>query len=89
MLIKNGIPVEQIIMFGSYAKNQARYDSDLDVAVVSKTFGKNSFREMVKLSKIALGVESLIEPHPYHPKDLKDKWDPLANEIRNFGKRII
>lgn len=88
-LKKAGIPVEQIILFGSYAKGNPRPWSDLDLCVVSKNFGCDSFLEMVKLSKIAHKVEPLIEPHPYHPNDLADPWDPLAAEIRAFGKRII
>lgn len=88
-LTKAGIPVEQMILFGSYAKKSSTYDSDLDVAVISKKFGKNSFQEMVKLAKIAAKIDFLIEPHPYHPKDLQDKWDPLACEIRTYGIKII
>lgn len=84
-----GIPVEEIILFGSYAKGNPKPWSDLDLCVVSKIFGKDSFAEMVRLAKIAQGVESLIEPHPYSRKDLSDPWDPLAAEIRAFGKRVI
>ena len=88
-LIAAGIPIEQMILFGSYAKKTPSYDSDLDVAVVSKTFGKSAFYEMVKLAKIAATIDFLIEPHPYHPKDLKDKWDPLAREIMAHGIKVI
>lgn len=82
------IEVEQMILFGSYARGNPKPWSDLDVCVVSKKFGKDSFAEMVKLAKIGARIDSLIEPHPYHPEDLKDKWDPLAAEIRRFGVRI-
>lgn len=27
----------------------------------------------------------MIEPHPYSPQGLQDKYDPLATEIRNTG----
>lgn len=86
---KAGIPVDQIILFGSYATGSAQPDSDLDICVVSKKFGKNAFTEMVKLSKIASKVEPLLEPHPYNPEALMDPWDPLAHEIRTHGIRII
>lgn len=84
-----GIPVEEIILFGSYATGKAQFDSDLDVCVVSKKFGKNAFSELVKLSKIASKIEPLIEPHPYHPKALTDPWDPLAHEIRTHGIPVV
>ena len=89
LLKKKSIPVEQIILFGSYANGTATEDSDLDVCVVSDDFGKDSFDEMVMLSKISHEIEPLIEPHPYNPIDLRNRWDPLATEIRNTGKVII
>jgi len=86
VLKKNNIPVEKIILFGSYAKGKPKFWSDLDICVVSKAFGKNSYDEMVKLKQLTSQVDSMIEPHPYHPQDLKEKWDPLAYEIKKNGK---
>lgn len=83
-----GIFVDRLILFGSYAKGNPMSDSDIDVAVVSTKLGKHPFREMVNLSKIAKDIEPLIEPHPFNPKDLKDKWDPLACQISQFGVKI-
>ncbi len=85
ILKNNNIPVEKLILFGSFAKNTQYKGSDLDLCVVSHRFGKQPFAEMVMLAKFAAQVDSLIEAHPYSPKDLDDKWDPLANEIRKYG----
>jgi predicted nucleotidyltransferase len=79
------IPVEKLILFGSYAKHTPRESSDLDVCVVSPLFGKNPFDEMVMLAKISSKIDPLIEPHPYSPDDLSDTWDPLAAEIQKYG----
>ncbi len=79
------IPVDKMILFGSYAKNTPREGSDIDVCVVSSIFGQNSFDEMIMLAKIASKIAPLIEPHPYSPTDLMDPWDPLAKEIRTYG----
>jgi len=46
------------------------------------------FEEMMKLGRIALKVDSMIEPHPYNPKDFKNKYDPLASEIKKTGIKI-
>lgn len=89
ILIKKGIPVEQMILFGSYAKGTAKPWSDVDVCVVSPTFGKNSYDERVRLAKLTLSVDTMIEPHPYHPNDLNDPYDPLAAEIRTWGKQVV
>lgn len=88
VLLKAGIPVKQMILFGSYAKGTAKPWSDVDVCVVSPIFGKDDHDEMVRLMKLTSGVEDMIEPHPYHPDALTDPFDPLAHEIRMHGKII-
>ena len=89
ILKKEHIPVKKIILFGSYAKGTARPWSDVDICVVSKSFGKKPFDEMVFLKQLTTTVDSMIEPHPFHPNDLLDKYDPLAAEIRTHGITII
>ena len=87
-LIRHGIPVRRMILFGSYAKGTAKPWSDLDVCVVSEVFGKDSYEEMVRLRQLTTLIDPMIEPHPYHPNDLADPWDPLAAEIRRTGKLV-
>ena len=89
LLCGRKIPVEKIILFGSYAKNNAKPWSDVDICVVSSIFGKNSYDEKVMLSKLTSSIDTMLEPHPYHPKDLEDPYDPLAYEIRTYGKVIV
>lgn len=86
ILTDQGIKIDKIIVFGSYAKGTEKPWSDLDLCVVSRNFGENDFDETVYLKKATTEVDSMIEPHPYHPKDLNDKWDPLAVEIKKYGK---
>lgn len=88
VLEKNGIKIEKLILFGSYAKGTAMPWSDLDLCVVSKQFGKDHHEELVRLMNLTSQVDSMIEPHPYHPKDLEDYWDPLAHEINKTGKVV-
>lgn len=88
ILKKSGIPLKKIILFGSYAKGTAKPWSDLDLCIVSPIFGKNGYDEMVSLMKLASTIEPMIEPHPYHPKDLEDPYDPLAHEIKTTGKQV-
>ena len=79
------IPCEALIVFGSRAKGTAKPWSDIDLCVVSKVFGKNRHTERVRLMHVRNDDTIDIEPHPYHPKDLRDKYDPLAAEIRKYG----
>lgn len=82
------IPVSQLIVFGSQTKGTARPDSDIDVAVVSPSFGKDYHKELIRL----LGVRSdeilEIEPHPLHPNDLNDRWSTLIAEIKKYGVKV-
>ena len=42
-----------MILYGSYAKGKAHPDSDIDVAVVSKHFGKDKVEEGIMLFELA------------------------------------
>lgn len=84
-LSKTGIKVNKAYLFGSYAIGKAKKDSDIDVCVVSSSFSKDYFAEMVRLRKYSLKIDSRIEPVPFLPKDLNDKYSTLASEIRKFG----
>lgn len=81
----SGIPVTSAYIYGSYAKGLARSDSDIDVCVVSPSLGRDTVGEMVKLSRIARGVDLLIEPYPMSPKDFAEKYNQLAYEVKTHG----
>lgn len=83
-----GIPVTKMILFGSYAKGRAKPWSDIDVCVVSSVFGKDSHEELIRLMRLTSKVDDMIEPHPYHPRDLNDPYDALAHEINTYGKIV-
>lgn len=85
LLRKNGIKVDKTLIFGSHAKGKPKSYSDIDICIVSKQFGKDIFEEQVRLAEIAHQVDVRFEPHAYHPLDLKEKYDPLAEEIRKHG----
>jgi len=87
-LLLSGITIDKIIIFGSQAKGTANKWSDLDVCVVSPTFGHDSLAERVMLTKIGHKISDDIEPHPMNLSELNDKFNPLANEIRNYGIEV-
>lgn len=83
-LIDARIPVKAFIVFGSQAKGTAGASSDIDIAVVSPTFGKDYFDEMVMLRHLRKGLYE-IEPHPLHPSDLNSKWSTFIHEVKKYG----
>jgi len=85
-LRENNVDIEKIILFGSYAKGLNSKDSDLDLCVVSKDFGKDRLLESQFLLKIAADVDSRIEAIPSGLKDYEiNKISPILNEIKNTG----
>lgn len=85
LLQQKGINVSKVILFGSHAKGVARPDSDIDIAVISSQFGIDSLKEITFLRKAALEIDSHIEPLPFSPQDLDDRYSTLAQEIKKYG----
>lgn len=88
VLHEEGVTVNKMLLFGSHARGNSHEWSDIDVAVISSDFGQNYFDERVRLMKLAQRASSSIEPHPLHPRDLKDRWSTLADEIRRYGMEV-
>lgn len=86
---REGINIEKIILYGSYANGKTRPESDIDVAVVSKDFGKDKTEEGMFLFKIAGDIDSRLEPVPLSLQSYrKNTWVPLIYEIRKSGIEI-
>ncbi len=85
LLKQKGIKVSKIILFGSHAKGMAKPDSDIDIAVISSQFGRDNLKEMMLLRKLALEIDSHIEPLPFTPQDLDDRYSTLTQEIKKYG----
>lgn len=71
-LIKQGIRVEKIVLFGSQAKGNARVDSDIDVLVVSPDFAfMPLYRRYEVLGKALAAVKKPIEALPCTPEEVQ------------------
>lgn len=88
LLKQQGVNVSKVILFGSYAKGRANPDSDIDIVIVSAQFGQDTAEEMMLLRKIALKVDSHIEPVPLSPEDLNDNYSTFAQEIKRYGIEV-
>jgi predicted nucleotidyltransferase len=85
-LKQEGISVDRVILYGSYAKGKTRPDSDIDVAVISKNFGKDRVEEGMSLFRIAGKIDPRLEPIPISSHSYeKDTWVPLIYEIKEKG----
>jgi len=85
-LKREGINIDRVILFGSYAKGHARPESDIDIAIISKDFGKDRVEEGMTLFRIAGKIDPRLEPIPFSTKVFEnDTWIPLIYEIRQKG----
>jgi predicted nucleotidyltransferase len=82
----SGYVINESYLFGSFAKDTNRPDSDIDIAIVLNDM-QDSHEELVKMLKLRRDINLLIEPHPIRLKDF-DKDYPLFDEIKNNGIRI-
>jgi predicted nucleotidyltransferase len=89
VLKREGITIDRVILYGSYVKGHARPDSDIDVAIISKDFGKDRVEEAMVLFRIAGKIDPRLEPVPFSTKMYeKDTWIPLIYEIREKGEEL-
>lgn len=72
-----------IVLFGSYAHENPREYSDIDVAVFSESFGNDPLAEMTMLNKMRRKVDTDIEPLPF------SKDDFLMHSSRDFIQEIL
>jgi predicted nucleotidyltransferase len=88
-LKREGITVDRVILYGSYVKGNVRPDSDIDVAVISKDFGKDRVEEGMILFRVAGKIDPRLEPVPFSTKMFEDDtWIPLIYEIRKEGEEL-
>jgi uncharacterized protein len=86
------IDVEEVILFGSYARGDAKEHSDIDIAVVSSWFeNKPHIKNMQFLSRKAARYNSLIEALPFTVEEYKnpDQRTLLASIIKSGRKYPI
>ena len=88
LLKADGFDIEKVLLYGSYAKGNPRYDSDIDICIISDSFGKNPTEEGKYLfRKLWLIENANIEPIGYSSDYFynKNNQSPLINEIKKTG----
>lgn len=85
-LNKNNYGVKRAYLFGSYARNNQRADSDIDLALFFDDFD-NGFSMQVNLMKISSKFDCRIEPHPFKQSDILDP-DPFVTTILQTGELL-
>ncbi len=78
--------IEEVYLFGSYAKGTNHKDSDIDIAIIINS-DNNVFDLMVELMMLTQDIDLRIEPHPIKVKDFED-GNPFVQEIIDTGIKV-
>jgi hypothetical protein len=87
--LEQEIPVQEVILFGSYAQGNPKDYSDIDLAVISDWFeGKPPIENLKFLMRIASRYNNLIEALPFTGKEYQtiDQRSLLARIVQT-GKK--
>ncbi|HDP33824.1 MAG TPA: nucleotidyltransferase domain-containing protein [Candidatus Hydrogenedentes bacterium] len=82
------VPVWRAYLFGSYVKNAAHSDSDIDLAVFLDRDEIDGFQDDVALMRYRREIDLRIEPHAFARTDY-DSSDPFIREIITTGERLV
>jgi predicted nucleotidyltransferase len=87
--LEQEIPVQEVILFGSYARGTPQEHSDIDLAVISDWFeGKPAIENLTFLARIASRYSTLIEALPFTQKEYqKIDQRSLLSRIVRTGKK--
>jgi predicted nucleotidyltransferase len=88
-VVREGLDIDSIFLFGSQVGGKVKPYSDIDIGVVSRSFGKDVIDEAAKLRLLASKIDWRLEPHPLHPDDLQVRENPFVYEILSTGIRIV
>ena len=86
-LESHNIPVQEVILFGSYAGKNPRSESDIDLAVISEVFTEDRFETRRRIVPLRRKIDNRIEPIPFTPTRFA-QGGILADEIKKTGIKI-
>jgi uncharacterized protein len=84
-ILANGVSLDKVILFGSYAKGTPNKYSDIDVALVSDCFSGFGFEDRKFFSKINIKKSYLEIETKTYPTQYFYNSDPFIEEILKYG----
>jgi predicted nucleotidyltransferase len=85
-LVSKKFKIENVILFGSFAKGSNCEDSDIDLAIVFKRI-EDVIDLQIELMKMRTDDDLMIEPHPFSLSDFQTS-NPIISEIIKNGIEI-
>jgi predicted nucleotidyltransferase len=62
LLNEAGLKVQKAFLYGSFARNEANADSDIDVMLISENFNNNDLKLKAKAWQLTRKADLRIEP---------------------------
>ena len=88
-LNNQGIPIDKAFLYGSYARNEATEESDIDIMLLSKLFDKNFDNIAGKIWTLSKDYHILIEPYMVGTNKFQtDEYSPILEIVRQEGIEI-
>lgn len=84
---RQNLTIDEVFLFGSYAKGNNHKYSDIDIAIISKDFVGNNFLDSKRFDDAIFNSSIDIEVHTFSPDDFL-KQSPLVMEILTTGYKI-
>ncbi len=81
--------MRQVILFGSYAKNNQREGSDIDVVLVADEFEGLNILDRKFYKTIKIKPEYMLFQIQTYQTDYFEKGDAFIDEIKKAGIRIL
>jgi len=84
-LTENGVRVEQVLLYGSHAKNNSHEDSDIDVIIVSEDFAnKNLLERLQVLGWARRNVPEPVQAYGFTPAEIHNRavsafWEEILD----------
>ena len=89
MLRINGIEINKAILYGSYARNEAKPKSDIDVMLISKMFDTDNDYILSKPWLYSTDIDHRIEPYSVGLKKYESgDFSPILDVISLEGIEI-
>jgi predicted nucleotidyltransferase len=86
-LLALGIPLQRVVLFGSYARGEQREDSDIDVALFSDVFSGYGFADKKLFAKVNVKKQYIdIEAKTF---TFINNEDPFVEIIERTGLEVF
>ncbi|MEP7324213.1 MAG: nucleotidyltransferase domain-containing protein [Saprospiraceae bacterium] len=87
-IIQTGIPIDRVLLFGSFAMQEQREDSDIDVALFSKKFNGFGFEDK-QLFAIINSKKEYIDIDVKTFSSIENNDSPLMEIVKKTGIELF